>query len=436
MGNQILKSKFDDHQKFDDKMQCIAEYDYQSLETKYYEGQIWDHFTQKFIIIKFQIQYIDNKEIRYIENGQILRIEQITNKQQAPEIIINLDQIKYLQWKGIYGNNMNKVGKWKAIWNGETLDNVTGWYSKIGEKQGLWMELIQKFSSQAQVYEKGEYCNNFRRGRWNYIYGNQQIGGGYYSQNLNQKIRKWVEISDNFWRNSQILQNGEYINGKKVGLWDIYWRLEENGPFKLIGCGLYDESQGLKNGLWYELSDKFWSNNQVIYYGEYKNNCKIGKWDILWRLNQYCEFIRIGGGSYKQVQGQKQGKWIELNDQFSNENQITFQGEYQNGMKIGHWETLFQNQQIGGGLFNEQNGLKKGKWIELDDNFQSISQVTYCGEYNNGKKFGKWKIFQNDLQKKKKDLIGGGQYFELKGFKTGLWIDIIENFCRWNILTI
>ncbi|CAD8150632.1 unnamed protein product [Paramecium octaurelia] len=43
---------------------------------------------------------------------------------------------------------------------------------------------------------------------------------------------------------------------------------------KCLMGGLY--KQGLKNGKWIDLNDNFWNLIQIIYYGEYKNGKKIG----------------------------------------------------------------------------------------------------------------------------------------------------------------
>lgn len=38
----------------------------------------------------------------------------------------------------------------------------------------------------------------------------------------------------------------------------------------------------MKIGKWFELSDGFMDTSQVIYNGVYKNGEKVGRWDILW----------------------------------------------------------------------------------------------------------------------------------------------------------
>lgn len=48
----------------------------------------------------------------------------------------------------------------------------------------------------------------------------------------------------------------------------------------------------------------------------------------------------------------------------------------------------------GGGCYDEKgDGIKIGKWIDLDDAFDCENKVTYHGEYYNGKKVGKWNTY-------------------------------------------
>ncbi|CAD8128417.1 unnamed protein product [Paramecium sonneborni] len=238
-------------------------------------------------------------------------------------------------------------------------------------------------------------------------------GGGIYldiqgiSCNISSiKIGNWVELSDSFQDLSQITYNGQYLNGLKIGRWDIFYRKNNNKPFQLLGGGLYDEDKGsIKIGKWTEVYDGFTSQKQIIYYGEYQNGNKIGRWDI------FYESILIGGGSYDQKQKSKDpisyikvGRWIELSRRFQYVSQVTYQGDYIDGQKIGTWYTYWnwngKNQQIGGGYYNcyiqnEENifSIKTGQWIELNDNFNFWSQILCSGEYQNGKKVGLWSQF-------------------------------------------
>ncbi|CAD8214876.1 unnamed protein product [Paramecium octaurelia] len=437
---------------------------------------------------------VNQQEITYVYNGSILRIEK---NYEGYQQMTNLEQINYLYWQGVYGNNNQRVGYWMATWDGEALTNVGGHYNDDGRKEGNWVEIISTFCALSQVYEIGEYENGLRKGRWKYVYQNKEIGGGEYSQQ-GEKLGHWkelqkgfqdcsqvfyqgeyksckkfgrwdvswinpynnkpeligcetydeqgngiqvgnqIELSDEFNVNSQVIYNGEYQNGKKVGRWDIMYREHSNYTFKLIGGGLYDElGEGMKVGKWIELFDGFYNHKQVTQCGQYKSGKKVGRWDIMFRDNSNYPFQLIGGGSYYLIcEGIKLGKWIELSEGFDNHSQVTYIGEYKNGKKVGRWDIMFrehsnhQFEMIGGGLFDDKcNQIKQGRWIELSDDFQKLSSVIYDGQYQNGKKVGRWDILLLDFREKKNLLIGGGLFNKQEfPLKQGRWIEVSDGF--------
>ncbi|CAD8095946.1 unnamed protein product [Paramecium primaurelia] len=234
-------------------------------------------------------------------------------------------------------------------------------------------------------------------------------------------------------QNDQIvLQVGESKNSKKVGKWDIIYKE------KLIGGGSYDEEgNGIKIGKWIEINGGFNQGSQVIFSGDYKNGNKVGRWDILFRRDEDCPFIFIGGGQYdEEGQGLKIGDWIETNELFMDGSQVTFNGQYKNGKRLGRWDILFRNFeynpfiQIGGGYYDEEGlGLKIGNWIEISDGFMDGSQVAFNGEYKFGQKVGIWKILYRSSDDNPFSQIGGGQYDEEgNGMKIGSWIEISDEF--------
>ncbi|CAD8128574.1 unnamed protein product [Paramecium sonneborni] len=186
------------------------------------------------------------------------------------------------------------------------------------------------YYSSSQIIYKGEYKNGIKVDRWDMLYRQlktfEQIGGGTY----NDRIEKYKQVNQKKMEDgsNQVTHNGEYKNGKKVGRWDIFYiDYDEGWKIEKIGGGSYDvigedmEGQGhQKNGKWIELSDHFDSSNQVTYVGEYKNDQKVGSWDIIFKYDQEgWKIEKIGGGLYEQngenkdAQGnQKNGKWIEL----------------------------------------------------------------------------------------------------------------------------
>ncbi|CAD8190275.1 unnamed protein product [Paramecium pentaurelia] len=339
----------------------------------------------------FDIHYTQQRETKYIYQGEILYSFQQYYLLSKPQINTNLEQIKHLQWIGEKGKNERKNGLWSMKWKGENCNGCGGEYSLDGMKRGKWKEIIKNYYDNAKVYEVGEYINDIKSRTWKYIYNDQEIGGGEYNQ-LGQKDGKWIELSEGFSNKSQVIYNGQYKNNKKVGQWiSVAWGQQ-------VGCGSYDEKGNeLKIGWWVELNHRFSDYSQVFYIGEYKNGYQV-------------ENKEIGGGSYDQGNnGIKIGKWIKLSDEFSHLSQVTYHGEYKYGKKIDRWNT------IGGGSFDEQGyGIKVGNLN---------GQVTYIGEYKNGKKVGRWNITFNGQQ------IGGGSYDEVcDEMKIGRWIELSDGF--------
>ncbi|CAD8129685.1 unnamed protein product [Paramecium sonneborni] len=170
------------------------------------------------------------------------------------------------------------------------------------------------------------------------------------------------------------------------------------------------------------------------------NKCK-------YKLKQYECFS--GGGQYDQEGSEKKlGKWIDLDEGFKIQKQVTYNGEYNlNGMKVGRWDILFNQgdeyKQMniiisvhifsGGGSYgyDQEIGEKKvGNWVELIEGFSQFQQVTFNGEYNmKGIKVGKWDIMYREWDEIEYKKIGGGVY-DLEGSqkKIGKWVELDENF--------
>ncbi|CAD8072407.1 unnamed protein product [Paramecium primaurelia] len=254
------------------------------IGTKDLEVKKWDQFNVKLVQTTIQIIFTEDNYIKYVQDGVILRMEQVIDTQKEPELLTNMEQIKHFQQQGKYGNNKKKIGKWITSWQGTVLNKIGGYYED-GLKQGLWNQIIKNFWSLAQVYESGEYFNDFKRGKWKFIYKNQIIGGGSYNEQ-GQRNGKWIELSEGFYNYSQITYKGEYKNGKKVGNWDIFWQKDFGDKlYQQIGGGSYDnqvDGDSIKIGKWTEFCDDFHSylfgSKQVTYNGEYKNGKKIGIW--------------------------------------------------------------------------------------------------------------------------------------------------------------
>ncbi|CAD8130078.1 unnamed protein product [Paramecium sonneborni] len=248
-------------------------------------------------------------------------------------------------------------------------------------------------------------------------------GGGLYNEN-GLKFGNWIELIPFYGDFKQVIQCGNYKNDKKIGKWDIKYQKKGKQSFSIIGGGSYDE-QGLKSGIWVELNDNFGDYAEILFVGQYQKNVKIGRWDIYQGTKIKNTSNKIGGGLYDK-QGQKYGLWEEISNNFFNKALWLIQKQQEIWQMVFYNEKsidvfiLYHYKNSGGGYYNEQ-GLKVGFWEDVSDIFQNYCQITYKGEYYDGKKVGSWDL----IYFKKK--IGGG-YYNDQGLKNGKWIELGDNF--------
>ncbi|CAD8094004.1 unnamed protein product [Paramecium sonneborni] len=378
--------------------------------------------------------------------GGFYDVEQSYKKGKWIELSDRFNDQCQITFSGQYKKD-KKIGIWDTFYFGEKLGGGS-YDDEQSYKKGKWIELSDRFNDQTQIIMKGEYHSGQKMDRWDiYLrdpYDNEKfelIGGGQYVDG-SQKIGNWIDLGDGFCYSNQVTYHGQYKNGQKILRWEIYFRSFTNQKFQKIGGGEYSEElKNQKHGNWVELIeqiDGFYNMSQVTFSGEYKIGNKVGIWNFNWRERENSRFERIGGGYYdEELQNLKKGKWIELTDRFYDMNKVTHEGEYKNGKKIGRWDIFYQNKSIGGGSYYNIQGfngvvvsIKNGKWVELLDQFNCNRQVTLIGEYQNGKKIGRW-----DIVFGQKQLIGGGSYEQNQDFnifarsiKTGIWIELSDDF--------
>ncbi|CAD8213918.1 unnamed protein product [Paramecium pentaurelia] len=378
----------------------------------------WNNLRQRLIYTKIQIKYTQDQEIQYIRDGSIIRSEKIYDPSQKIEIFTNLEQLQNLQWTGQYGKEKQKVGVWNAYWKGNQIKDIGGEYSEKGKKMVNGKNQILIFGQKHKFMK----LENMKMDQGK-VDGNQCIivkGGGEYNQ-FGERHGQWIELWEEFWDRFQVMFQGAYKNGKKVSKWEI----EYQGS--LIGGGSYDEEgQEIKIGKWTELDEEFSYEKKVVHIGFYKNEKKVGRWEIMYERSQ------IGGGLYDEGgSGAKNGKWIELDEKFNWNNQLSYQGEYKYDKKVGRWEIQFQGCQIAGGLYDEKGcEVKIGQWLDLDQGFDNQKQVIHKGLYENGKKVGRWDTKYREYNDNEFKIISWGCYDkEGYGIKIGQWVDLDEKFC-------
>ncbi|CAD8178188.1 unnamed protein product [Paramecium pentaurelia] len=310
----------------------------------------------------------------------------------------------------------HKMGCWKKYIYEEFffIKNklIGGGEFEFGIKNGKWKEFHYSFKEQLLFINKinrvflvifvGYYKNGLKIGKWNiHIKENNEqqltIGGTY--NNLGQKNGYWSELSNCFHQSHFTIFNGQYKNGIKYGKWTIQHKMKQSNQIEIIGGGEYDE-QGLRNEDWIEIFQNYDQQNnyciryaQITFKGKYINGLKQGQWDILYQNNKMCIFnVRIisGGGNYNN-DGEKQGKWTEVHENFNLQAcNILYVGNYMQGKKQGQWQMIIQSReeqkqqmyvillQNSCGSY-EQNGLKSGEWIEINQKYEQYNVV-----YQNG----------------------------------------------------
>ncbi|CAD8072671.1 unnamed protein product [Paramecium primaurelia] len=246
-------------QAFSKRQGTFEEYKYirlnQNIDNLNQKGFILNK--QKLKLTPFLINILeDDGQIQYLRDGEILKTEKIPNNNERYVINKNLEQVKHLRWEGSYDQQFKKFGKWNAFWKGKKLD-IGGNYDEGGLKKGQWIELSDIYQNQCQVIETGFYQKGKKSGQWHILYNGLKIGGGIYDEQQELKVGNWKEIHQNFNNKCQIFYIGEYINGKKNGNWEIYLRDETSYQYQKIGCGLYDQLYAWKHGQWEELYNQY-----------------------------------------------------------------------------------------------------------------------------------------------------------------------------------
>ncbi|CAD8081943.1 unnamed protein product [Paramecium primaurelia] len=364
----------------------------------------------------------------------------------------SVSQTVQVIYVGDYENG-KKIGSWITYYNmsekkQKIKEYLGGGKYEQGVKTGLWTEIWRKFSQSAPIHQQGFYQNGKKRGKWN-TWNIQKIGEEEYDDNGN-KIGKWIEIQDYFFGHC-VTQIGEYQNNKRVGRWTVHVGRKGEQMIQM-GGGMYDD-QGMKLGHWTELED--YEND--ISQGNYHKDKKVGNWRAFRKVGsnyvfgQHRDFgedtFKKGGydEKFNQVafkisasfysclpENQPENKPIQQKHQNMD---ISYEGDFRNGKKDGKWYiNLKVNQKfmaVGGGHYD--NGSKTGMWVDISDQISVYSRIHFAGKYSmvGEKKDGIWKIGFAGIDSKCKleeDIkwIGGGKY-DL-GLKIGKWIDVHEPF--------
>ncbi|CAK55566.1 unnamed protein product (macronuclear) [Paramecium tetraurelia] len=359
--------------------------------------------------------YYDNygiKQGKWIEfvDGFSFFQASLSDKKQK---IVNIGEYK----------NGRKFGIWEMQFD-EKL-SISGTYDMNGQKNGIWSDIYDFSFGENRIIQTGNYKENVRQGEWQiklqYDYKmweeffQEEIFGGVYDED-GLKVGKWIELHDNFLQ-CPAINVGIYEKGIKVGKWDI---IDQDGG------GQFDNF-GQKLGDWIEVIH--FDPVYICFSGTYTDGKRHGEWIYYGEETMY-EFQHnqfSGGGKYDE-NGMKYGTWLEFQEYF-NSSELLCKGTYINNKKVGSWNNQCQNYDLPQIIENlgeyDENELKNGFWVEPSVDFWVLNKIIFAGEYKNGIKVGNWEILQN--QNSNNILRGGGDYNE-QGRKHGLWIDIRHDF--------
>jgi len=354
-------------------------------------------------------------------------------------------QKKEIKFEGQYLNGLRN-GKGKEYYKDEYLKfegkYLNGLRNGKGKEYKIYKFFDYDYNYANDYYEydayfsklsfEGKYLNGKRNGKGKEYYKNGKLKfKGEYLNGL--KIGKGKEYYEKiFWerKNGGIKFEGEYLNGLKNGKGKEYY---ENGEIKFEGEYL----NGLKNGKWNE----YYKNGEIKFEGEYLNgkrwDGKIYKYN--YKIKECTPFL---GFNYFEI---KNGKG-KIKDYYAN-GEIKFEGQYLNGLKNGNGNEYYKPKDCETNrcdYANNNNNISyKGKFeyegedlnddydddddYDYYDNYDNYDDydddddynnrnIKYKGEYLNGLRNGKGKLYDRSGK-----LIFEGEYFKGKR-KKWIWL--------------
>ncbi len=277
----------------------------------------------------------------YQPNGNLKRVEKwVMGELQQDAVEVEKIEIRReihpengkLSFKGAYRNDKPEGVHRRYDEEGNVIESkiydegillFEGILDEEGSRQGKWKE----YYPSGELKSEGNYKDNFKVGEWKYYY-----------------------------RDGNIEQTGSYQRGLASGLWIWYypngqvWREEE---YYL----------GQEEGISTEYSD----SGTVLAQGNYLEGLREGKW--FFAINDHRE-----EGSF--FEGERTGEWKHY---YLDNNQLRFEGRYENNLEDGTHSYYYPNGQIKR-RGNYKLGEKEGLWeFFTEEGYRTISI-----EYENG----------------------------------------------------
>ena len=385
------------------------------IEEKYKNGKIWtghtkvDSNTDRFLFDEtdtkhFRGEYLEGK--RWKGKGKELYPNKITEFEGEYDKGERIKGIEYyedgiIKYEGDYLN-----GKY---YNGKAYNTTGEEMYEIKEGKGL----PKDFEKYGYRYE-GEYLNGLKNGKGKEYYKEKLIFEGKYLNGLKSEHGKEYHFIDGY-----LLFEGEYLKGERIKGKEYY----DNGKIKFEGE--YFDGKINKKGKEYN------KEGELIREGEFEDN-------KLWTGKKYP--TKYDKNEEEYLYGKKHGKVKEYYvDHFGNI--LKFEGEYYCGNKLKGkiyegGEVMFDGEFMGSEYFRffrkydsyEYKGkkYKEGKLIfegKMDKEncltgkkYRNGSEIE--GEYLNGKKYGKWKEYDNEG-----NLEFEGEINEFMKYRKGKWLN-------------
>ncbi|MFM2395109.1 MAG: hypothetical protein RLZZ546_3092 [Bacteroidota bacterium] len=270
---------------------------------------------------------------------------------------------------------------------------------------------------------QGEVKQGHRHGKGTYMWadGRKMVG--------TEINGKWEGTCKFFNKEGKIIYDGQYKNGLKDGF-GVFHYDDGNG---YVG----DWQRGKNHGKGVLLEFNIEKNQVLRYVGTWNNGLKQGEFEVFikqlsndnddWLLNSKCTYNNGEILNCVQYNGQ-----------------LTYEGEYKNGLADGYGTAIYSNgdkwvgnfkddSRYGEGIYYWKDGRKfigkeiNGKWEGYGKFYNSNGQLIYEGEYKNGNIVAKISSRSNkseneDLRRKECELSKGAYSTEYaKGYNVQWW---------------
>ncbi len=309
-------------------------------------------------------------EARYYQGGKLYQI--VTYKdglregksfQFAPDSTITC----IIEYKGGFIKHLRKVnqrnpqGHKEGLWQGFYPDGMVKWECTYidGKMEGYY----KTYSDDGSLTSIKKYINNVM-------------------QNDAPELAK-LEVKTQYFNNGQVQETGPYKNGKPFGAHRIFdstgkelkAQIYDSG--RVVAEGILDESN-MQEGYWKD----YHSNGTLSSEGNYVHGTKVGEWKFY-----YPDGSKFETGKYD-GRGRPIGKWMW----YHSNGKLLRQSSFHNGLQDGDFIEYNDSGNVitQGGYID---GLKEGKWIYINGNFESV------GKYVDDMKDSIWKAYYRDTRK-------------------------------------